>query len=301
MNGLHPSFRLIAAVLAFGAGIATSEAQIAFGDDSSQWAFDGECDDPRFVGDGMAETLVAVDRYADASDCQTLFEAGHIRLREGDTTVLGGPVDFGVDTGEWVFDGECDDPRFVGEGMAEVLVEADRLADATDCRTLFEQGRIKLRTGADAGRAARGGITAVALEPGLTEHGMLEAGDSELDAGEYCDYFTFKGAVGGMAVVMLRADDFDPYLIVRAPSGAQVDNDDYEGDATRSLVTFPMEESGTYTIGVTSYRPTETGEYSLLVEFQSTTTLPHSNVKGEIGVRAEPALPQPGFRVAAVR
>ena len=52
-----------------------------FGDDSSSWAENGECDDPRFQGSGMADTLVDGDRLGDATDCQTLFNLGEVRLR----------------------------------------------------------------------------------------------------------------------------------------------------------------------------------------------------------------------------
>jgi hypothetical protein len=47
--------------------------------------------------------------------------------------------DFGRDTSTWANDGECDDPRFTGPGVAGVTVEADRMADATDCRAAFER------------------------------------------------------------------------------------------------------------------------------------------------------------------
>ena len=40
-----------------------------FGNDSSQWALDGECDDPRFQGSSMAVTLLDQDRFSDATDC----------------------------------------------------------------------------------------------------------------------------------------------------------------------------------------------------------------------------------------
>lgn len=288
MNRLRIRRPFMIVAVATGLWALPGHAEVTFGDDSSRWAHDGECDDPRFIGDGMAETLVAADFYTDAADCRKLFEAGRIRLRGGDTTVPGGPIDFGADTGDWVFDGECDDPRFVGNGMADVLLEEDRLADATDCRTLFEAGLIELRADGGKKRGGGAGVPAVALQPGIAAYGQLAPSDALLDAGEYCDHFTFKGMTGALAVVMLRSDDFDPYLIVRAPSGEQIDNDDYEGDASRSVVALPMDEAGTYTIGVTSYQPGETGTYSLLVELQADTpALPASVVPGELGVRAE--------------
>ena len=131
-------------------------SRVDYGDDSSHWANDGECDDPRFVGDGMAGTLLAKDEGRDASDCQALFELGRIRLRpenEGLEPSLensrsgntGGRIDYGDDSSRWANDGECDDPRFVGVGMAGTLLAKDEGRDASDCQALFELGRIRLR------------------------------------------------------------------------------------------------------------------------------------------------------------
>ncbi|MCY4662574.1 MAG: hypothetical protein OXF93_22600 [Acidobacteria bacterium] len=59
-------------------------------------------------------------------------------------------IDFGDDTGDWAHDEECDDPRFRGAGMADVLSHDDRGRDASDCRQLFESGLITLRNGPEA-------------------------------------------------------------------------------------------------------------------------------------------------------
>jgi len=55
---------------------------VNFGNDSGSYPFDGECDDPRFRGAGMAvaASLSSSNRFRDASDCQTLFNAGLIFL-----------------------------------------------------------------------------------------------------------------------------------------------------------------------------------------------------------------------------
>ena len=121
-------------------------AEIDFGDDSSEWNKDGECDDPRFTGTGMAGELEDADIAHDATDCRTLFEAGSITLIEtdnGDTADMAA-VDFGDDSSSWANDGECDDPRFAGAGMASELEDADIGHDATDCRTAFDAGNITL-------------------------------------------------------------------------------------------------------------------------------------------------------------
>ncbi|WP_156458217.1 hypothetical protein [Devosia epidermidihirudinis] len=52
-----------------------------FGDDSGEFAKDGECDDLRFTGPGMTETtLIEDDIMHDATDCAAAFAKGKIKL-----------------------------------------------------------------------------------------------------------------------------------------------------------------------------------------------------------------------------
>ena len=60
---------------------------VDFGDDASPWARDGECDDPRFLGEGVAQTQLDSDTYHDATDCRSLFSIGDIRLRDAPAPV----------------------------------------------------------------------------------------------------------------------------------------------------------------------------------------------------------------------
>jgi hypothetical protein len=137
---------VLAVALALALTLPSSAAaqSVEFGDDSSEWAWDGECDDPRFVGPGMTQTtLLQSDIMRDATDCRTAFNQGLIRLREGQGASA---IEFGDDSSEWAWDGECDDPRFVGPGMTQtMLLQSDVMRDATDCRTAFNNGRIRLR------------------------------------------------------------------------------------------------------------------------------------------------------------
>ncbi len=119
-------------------GPAQAQNNVDFGNNSSTLANDGECADPRFEGRGMATTLLDEDAYADANDCRALFRNGSIRLRVQ-------YVDFGNNSSTWANDGECDDPRFIGRGMAEVLLDEDAFRDANDCRALYRSGSIRLR------------------------------------------------------------------------------------------------------------------------------------------------------------
>ena len=161
-------------------------------------------------------------------------------------------VDFGADSGAWTHDGECDNPRFEGKGMASVLLDDDLYQDASDCRNLMNKGLIQLIAGAAVG--------------GVMQRDRLERGDSTLTSGEYRDNFTFEGERGQDAIIDLRSDEFDPYLIVSTPSGEQFDNDDYEGDVGRLLIALNLDETGTYEVTVTSYAEGETGSYTLQMD-----------------------------------
>lgn len=240
---------LLCVTLVACVGAAAHAQPLDFGDDAGEWANDGECDDPRFTGEGSATTLLPEDRGHDATDCRALYDAGRIALRSDSSA---DDVDFGDDESEWSNDGECDDPRFGGPGSAGTLLDADRFHDATDCRALFGQGRIAL-----AGTGEPDGWR--------VERGWLEMGDDMLDSGEYADVYRFTGERGHRALVDVRSGDFDPYLVVRTPSGEQLDNDDYDGDAGRSLLALNLEEDGVYEVTVTSYREGETGGYTVAI------------------------------------
>ena len=94
-------------------GTDTTDCNVVDSSNSCTWAFDGECDEPGLCGIGT-----------DTADCDAFF---------------------GDDSGTWANDGECDDPRFQGESMAATLLESDRGRDATDCRNLYNAGRISER------------------------------------------------------------------------------------------------------------------------------------------------------------
>ncbi len=67
-----------------GSGYAASGVNhIMWGDDASEFAKDGECDDKRFTGPGMTETqLLDSDVKHDATDCRTAFQQGRLQLRQ---------------------------------------------------------------------------------------------------------------------------------------------------------------------------------------------------------------------------
>ena len=121
-------------------------SDVDFGDDSSEWANDGECDDPRFTGSGMTSTpLLDSDIRRDATDCRVAYNQGRITFKG--QSVANTTIQWGDDDGDWANDGECDDMRFEGPGMTTTpLLESDVKHDATDCRVAYEQGRLRLRS-----------------------------------------------------------------------------------------------------------------------------------------------------------
>ena len=127
----------------------SSSAGIDFGSNTSRYADDGECDDPRFAGPGMAVETWGENEGHDAADCRAAFGAGTISEIPADAAVdpatAAAAIDFGDDSSVWANDGECDDPRFSGPGMAVELEDVDIARDATDCRTLFEAGSLNFR------------------------------------------------------------------------------------------------------------------------------------------------------------
>jgi len=63
------------------AKVATQCSKINFGNNKSEYAKDGECDDPRFEGPGMSSILATDDIGLDAKDCQKHCQNGQVFLR----------------------------------------------------------------------------------------------------------------------------------------------------------------------------------------------------------------------------
>jgi len=110
-----------------------------------------------------------------------------------------------------------------------------------------------------AGPAATGGVLTV----GAAVSGRLAQGDATLQSGEFLDRYTFQGRRGQAITVDMQSSEFDSYLIVNAPSGAQQDNDDAAQGSSNARVAWTLPEDGTYTVRATSYQARETGAYTL--------------------------------------
>jgi len=181
-------------------GPGDSRFGVEFGDDSSEYANDNECDDPRFQGEGMAAqgSLRDSDTMHDASDCESAFAAGLIEWADpsSDTGPTVAEGDFGDDSSQWANDGECDDPRFEGPGMAADLLDQDIGHDATDCEMALNAGRVSWTSGGSGGGGQTGG--------GATDVDFGDDASQWSNDGE-CDDPRFQGA--GMTNTPLLQED----------------------------------------------------------------------------------------------
>ena len=117
-------------------------AAIDFGDDTGSWPRDGECDDFRFTGPGASDASYE-ELGKDASDCRMLLDRGQVWLHPLIVNLDQG-VNYGDDASDYAWDGECDDPRFVGSMVPAFMLIEDLGHDATDCRQLHQEGRISI-------------------------------------------------------------------------------------------------------------------------------------------------------------
>lgn len=114
-----------------------------------------------------------------------------------------------------------------------------------------------------AGASVPGSASA---EIGETIRGRLAAGGSTLQTGEIFVPYQRTFPAGQPVRIRLSGTGFDPYLIVRTPSGRQLDNDDVDSSTRDAGIDIPAAEAGTYRILATSYRPGETGAFELRFE-----------------------------------
>jgi len=151
-------FAFVASTALAATTAVAADAPPDFGDDSSAFANDDECDDMRFEGPGMTSTpLLDEDVGHDATDCRTAFDQGRLTFKGADVAEAVADVadtvrddlnriQWGDDSSPFARDGECDDMRFTGPGMTETrLLDTDVKHDATDCRVAYRQGRLSLQ------------------------------------------------------------------------------------------------------------------------------------------------------------
>ena len=129
----------------------------------------------------------------------------------------------------------------------------------------------------------------------VTETGDLATGDRTLVSGELADSYSVRVREGQWIRVDLNSTVFDPYLILRPPTGAASENDDaVPGDRHHAQIVFRATEAGQIEIVATSYEAGESGAYTLVYEV--TDTQPEGVAGGPATADAPSAAPpgEPG-------
>ncbi|MCB9611713.1 MAG: protein kinase [Sandaracinus sp.] len=217
-----------------------------------------------FVGLGGEDEGPKNDPVAIANDPNGLV--GNTAGTNG-TVAAGGPITATVITpdggGELLVDNVSQGP--VASGSTVTLAPGPHTVALRRAGTVYATQQVQAVSGqalsVDLSRAttATGGAADV-------RHGRLETGDHTLTSGELQDSYTFQWTQGSRVHVEARSTDFDTYLIVKPPSGAQLDNDDMTpGSGTNAGLDVDVTQTGTWTVLVTSFRAGETGAYELEV------------------------------------
>ncbi len=161
--------------------------------------------------------------------------------------------------------------------------------------TLPADGRYIIEAGSyDRGETGAYELTVSRIAPRETEliEGVLVDGDATHRRGELIDWIDLPTEPGQVVEVFLNSEDFDTYLILQTPTGATLENDDYEGDSSRSHAVLTIERPGVHRVGVTTFEPGMAGAYTVDVRItaapdpraqRDSTLLAHGdNVRGDL-------------------
>ena len=125
------------------AAVASGEVTLLldFGNDTGEYANDGECDDSRFTGSGRSSLTSNSHVGSDASDCVAAYRDGTINRSAGPPS---GSIRYGNNSGSYANDNDCDDARFHADGDSYNYKRQHVLADANDCRAAVAAGEVRL-------------------------------------------------------------------------------------------------------------------------------------------------------------
>ncbi len=116
-----------------------------------------------------------------------------------------------------------------------------------------------------------------AITNGQTVNGTLSTDDCTLPAdGSFYDAYSFTASAGQQVAITMNAAAFDAYLILLAPDGADIAEDDDGGGGTNARIppgaglfaTVP--QTGTYVVLANSAAANQTGSYSLNLSISAT-------------------------------
>jgi hypothetical protein len=238
------------------------------------------------MGSTSNGVLARGDRTLDSGE---FYDDFTVQLREGQSVrieMTSTEVDpYLIVSGPGQLREENDDVR-EGNSNAAVEFTATRNGMYTIRATTFEPGeigryslRVMAGTGGSTPRppqqqaggggtpASGGGGASTPLQINSVINGTFAPGDQTLDKGEFMDTYSLQVQAGREYSITLSSSAVDSYLIVRGPGGLSVDNDD--DDTLRgsrdARATFTPTQSGTVSIGATTFDGNERGAYVLRV------------------------------------
>jgi len=96
-----------------------------------------------------------------------------------------------------------------------------------------------------------------------TVTGRLGSGSQIHFDGSYFNVHTFEGTAGETIRIDMISEDFDAYLILFAPGGGRITQDNSSGSGTNARIIATLPTTGTYQIAANAYRAGETGQYTV--------------------------------------
>lgn len=100
-----------------------------------------------------------------------------------------------------------------------------------------------------------------------THQGVLEEGDDRQSTDDSLqDPYTFKTNEGYAIDIVMESSEVDAYLMLAGPDGSKVgeNNDEVPGN-NNARIQLTAPSSGTYTVFANTYRPGESGAYTLTI------------------------------------
>ncbi|GAB4379320.1 MAG: hypothetical protein Kow00121_33240 [Elainellaceae cyanobacterium] len=104
------------------------------------------------------------------------------------------------------------------------------------------------------------------------DSGVLPADNS------YFNAYTFEGRSGQEVVIGMSSNELNSYLILLAPNGTALAQDDDSGGGRNSQLAVTLPDDGTYVVLANSYSPGETGNYQLELAASGAVPAPQNEI-----------------------
>jgi serine/threonine-protein kinase len=214
------------------------------------------------VGGGIAAAAFLLSDDGDDPNNQSTVSYGTVAIQTN------------VQTGELMVDGSSRGPVVPNQqvrmhhGTHSVEIREGGVTVATGSITVVQGSQHTLTLNRTvAPNVPSTNIPTNVMVPGnvQTFNGSLRRGDEQLQTGEYADSYFFQWTAGTTVVIQMDSTDFDTYLILKAPSGAQQDNDDREPGNLNAGITATLNETGRWQVMATSFSSGTTGDYTVTV------------------------------------